>query len=203
MVRNISRMELVLGVLVVGLAVAYVVRDAKALQATGGEGSPAASVERGRYLVTAMGCADCHAPKTIGPRGPVIDPTRFLSGHPAETALPSPPATQDTPWGVVTTLDLTAWSGPWGMSFAANLTPDATTGLGAWSEDNFVATLKTGRKLGIGRPLLPPMPVEQIGQLSEPDLRAIFRYLKTLTPVRNAVPEPVLAAVTAAPATQE
>ena len=52
----------------------------------------------------------------------------------------------------------TAWSGPWGVSFTANLTPDPETGLGRWTLRNFMDTIRSGRHMGRGRPILPPMP---------------------------------------------
>ena len=52
----------------------------------------------------------------------------------------------------------TAFAGPWGVSFTANLTPDKETGLGKWTEEMFIATMRTGRHQGKGRPMLPPMP---------------------------------------------
>ena len=53
----------------------------------------------------------------------------------------------------------TAFAGPWGMSFTANLTPDRETGLGKWTARNFIETIRTGRHLGRGREVLPPMPI--------------------------------------------
>jgi hypothetical protein len=54
----------------------------------------------------------------------------------------------------------TAFAGPWGVSFAANLTPDLETGLGTWTEDMFVRALRTGTHRGEpqGRKLYPPWP---------------------------------------------
>src|SRR5215813_4042132 len=82
-----------------------------------------AVVERGRYLVRITGCHDCHSPKV---KGMTPDLDRALSGRPATTSLPTP--TKDE---VHASPDLTAWTGPWGSSIAANLTPDAATGLGS------------------------------------------------------------------------
>jgi hypothetical protein len=55
----------------------------------------------------------------------------------------------------------------------------------------FIATMKTGRHEGKGRPVLPPMPVQVIANLSDSDMRALFAYLQSLPPVRNRVPAPV------------
>jgi mono/diheme cytochrome c family protein len=149
-------------------------------------------VARGRYLVTLGGCNDCHTPKLLRPTGPVPDSSRFLSGHPADTKVPPVPPDVLGPdrWGALVSHGLTAWAGPWGVSFTANLTPDAT-GLGPWSAEQFIQTMRTGKHLGVGRPILPPMPWYDIGQLTDEDLRAIFAYLRTIKPVQNAVPAPI------------
>ena len=147
-------------------------------------------VERGKYLVTAMGCNDCHTPWKLGEKGPEPDMTRMLSGHPEGMKLPPPPAVQP-PWGLTASLSMTAWSGPWGISYTANLTPDQETGIGAWSEENFIQAMRTGKHLGGGRAILPPMPWEWFGKLSDDDLKAIFAYLKSIPPIKNKVPDPV------------
>ena len=93
-------------------------------------------VARGKYLVTTSGCHDCHTPWKVGPKGPEPDMSRALSGHPADVNLPPAPKASG-PWIVSASATNTAWSGPWGVSFTANLTPDAETGLGKWSFKNF------------------------------------------------------------------
>jgi mono/diheme cytochrome c family protein len=148
--------------------------------------------QRGAYLVEIGGCNDCHTPKVFGPNGPALDTTRLLSGHPKDEKLPSLPAGVVGPgkWGAVTSGGLTAWVGPWGTSYTANLTPHQT-GLYSWSVENVVATMRTGKHWGNGRPILPPMPWEGIGKLTDEDLHAIFAYLRSLKPVDNQVPMPV------------
>ncbi|HET9156891.1 MAG TPA: c-type cytochrome [Myxococcaceae bacterium] len=147
-------------------------------------------VKRGEYLVSFGGCHDCHTPKKMGPKGPELDTERLLSGHPEQLAATQAPALPG-PWVVATVGTLTAWSGPWGISYTANLTPDRETGLGAWTEQNFVDAMRTGRHLGRGRPILPPMPWEMVGKLTDQDLRAVFAYLKTIPAVKNRVPQPI------------
>ena len=150
-------------------------------------------VERGKYLSIVVGCNDCHSPKLMTPNGPKTDPTRILSGHPATERLPSVPPGVLGPgkWMAMTNDGLTAWVGPWGISFAANLTPDAETGIGRWSVQQFIQTLRTGKHLGVGRPLLPPMPAEELAAMTDTDLKALFSYLKSLQPVKNLVPAPI------------
>ena len=148
-------------------------------------------VERGRYLVTIMGCNDCHTPWKGTPRGAEPDMTLMLSGHPEQVRMTTPPDLGDGPWGAVVSRTNTAWAGPWGVSFTANLTPDPETGLGKWTAETFITALRTGRHEGQGRPILPPMPYPMIRQASDEDLRAIFAYLKSIPPIRNRVPEPI------------
>lgn len=148
-------------------------------------------VERGRYLVTIGGCNHCHTPKLQGSEGPRLDTAHLLSGHPQDMSLPPAPVLPPGPWAVTTNWMLTAWSGPWGVSYAANLTPDEETGTGAWDEAMFINALRKGQHLGAGRPILPPMPWEDYAKMSDDDLKAIFAYLKSLPPVKNKVPEPV------------
>ncbi|POY38031.1 diheme cytochrome c-553 [Solitalea longa] len=151
-------------------------------------------IERGRYLVTAGSCNDCHSPKIFTEQGPIVDSTKLLSGHPAGSKLPpiDPKSTSPADW-IHMSQDATAFIGPWGLSYAANLTPDETTGLGAWTEEVFIKTLRTGKHLGLdtGRPIMPPMPWFFIGKLNDEDLKAVFAYLKSIPAVNNQVPAPV------------
>lgn len=158
-------------------------------------------VERGKYLVTLGGCHDCHTPKVPGPNGaPTLDTARLLSGHPQNLPPPSwsPKDLQEKNVGVVTNSSLTAWAGPWGVSFAANLTPDKETGIAEWSEGMFLQMARTGKHQGQpnGREILPPMPWFSLKDLSDGDLKAMWAYLKSIPPVKNEVPLPSLPSVT-------
>ncbi len=146
--------------------------------------------ERGKVLVQVGGCHDCHTTK----KDNAPDMSVMLSGHPASIKIPAAPKVPaGSPWIIQTTGTLTAWSGPWGTTYAANLTPDPDTGLksSAWSEDNFLKAMKTGKHIGTGRDILPPMPWQMYSQLSDDDLKAIWAYLQTIPPVKNEVPDPV------------
>lgn len=158
------------------------------VRAEGTKPAPADVVARGKYLVSVLGCSDCHSPKRMAPEGPVVDTTRLLSGHPEGTVLPPPPKLE-RPWIEAATLDLTAWAGPWGITYATNLTPDEQTGLGIWTEEMFVKAFKTGRHMGTSRPILPPMPVTAYSHLTEQDVKAMFTFLRTLPKIKNRVPE--------------
>jgi hypothetical protein len=137
--------------------------------ATTAEPAPAApgQIARGKYLVDIMGCHDCHTPWKMGPKGPEMDMTRALSGHPEDMAMPPAPALPPGPWIGAVGATMTAWAGPWGVSFTRNLTPDKETGLGDWTLEQFVATMKTGRDRGKGRALLPPMPYFNLAHLTD------------------------------------
>lgn len=150
----------------------------------------AAKIARGAYFVTVGGCNDCHTPWKEGPNGPELDMTRMLSGHPETMVLPPPPAAQG-PWMIASSATNTAHAGPWGVSFTANLTPDPETGTGKWTEQEFMDTLRSGRHLGRGRQILPPMPWFNYGKMTDDDLSAVFAYLRSIPPVKNRVPDPL------------
>jgi hypothetical protein len=146
-------------------------------------------IERGRYLVAFGGCNDCHTPLQMTPQGPQPDMARMLSGHPADTQLP-PPDLKPGPW-FAATAGMTAWAGPWGISYAPNLTPDRETGLGIWTEEMFVSAMRTGKHMGSGREILPPMPWRAVAGLNDADLKAIYAYLRSVPAIRNQAPNPV------------
>jgi mono/diheme cytochrome c family protein len=153
--------------------------------------SNADRIERGKYLVTIGGCNDCHTPWKMGEKGPEPDMTRMLSGHPQDFVMPEAPKHEGSPWLMTAAATNTAWAGPWGVSFTANLTPDEDTGLGAWSEDIFINTLRTGKHWGQSRPILPPMPWFNYGKMSDEDLKSVYAYLRSIPPVHNRVPPPI------------
>ncbi|MCM4150998.1 diheme cytochrome c-553 [Arenibacter sp. N53] len=148
-------------------------------------------VKRGENLVASVGCNDCHSPKIMTDKGPEVDPERRLSGHPSYEKL-APYDKETAKSYVLFTMGLTAAVGPWGTSFAANLTPDET-GIGNWSESQFLKAIKEGKFKGMDgtRPLLPPMPWTEYRHFPDEDLKAIFAYLKTVKPVDNVVPAPI------------
>jgi hypothetical protein len=152
-----------------------------------------AIIAHGKMLVTLGGCNDCHSPKIMTAQGPVPDTTRLLSGSPSGwTVAPVPrEALAMDKWAYVASGDLTAWAGPWGVSFARNLTPDKETGLGSWTANMFIKAMRTGKDMGEGRPILPPMPWQFFGQLPDSELKAIFAYLHSLKPIKNQVHDPI------------
>lgn len=150
------------------------------------------AIKRGNYLVLTAACHDCHTPVKMGPQGPEPDMSLALSGHPAEMKVPPPPPASG-PWIGSVAASMTAWAGPWGISYTANLTPDKETGLGNYTEAQFIQTIRDGKKQGRGRPLLPPMPWPMYRNFTDEDLKAIFAYLQSIKPIKNKVPEPVFA----------
>ena len=132
---------------------------------TGGQRgtSAGASIARGKYLVTIMACNECHTP---GSFYGAPDSSRFLSGSEM------------------------GWAGPWGIAYAANLTPDSLTGLGRWKGEQISMALRTGNRPD-GRQLSAAMPWINYSHLTDGDALAIASYLKTLKSVKHAVPPPL------------
>jgi len=161
------------------------------------EGRDAALIKRGALLVSVGDCVTCHTPFKMGANGPEKDIARGLSGHP-ETLKLTPPPRLDAEWNWAGSATMTAFVGPWGITYAANLTPDRETGIGAWKEKDFIQAMRTGKHLGVARPILPPMPWQALSGLPEKDLRAIYVYLMSQPPVKNRVPDPVPPEVLAA-----
>jgi hypothetical protein len=153
-------------------------------------GAAADKIARGKYIVSTSGCHDCHTPWIMGPKGPEPDMTRALSGHPQDFKLPPAPKLE-APWVMAAAATNTAWAGPWGVSYTANLTPDPETGLGKWTLRNFTETIRTGRHMGRGREVLPPMPVMVYRNWTDGDFDAVFAYLQSIPAIRNRVPEPL------------
>jgi len=128
-------------------------------------GEPAAitaeqKLARGKYLVTILGCGDCHTPGTLYG---APDMTRMLAGSEL------------------------GWTGPWGTTHAKNLTPDVETGIGSWTEDQIVAALRTGVRPD-GTPLLPPMPWPNMTAMTDEDAGAIAAFLKSIPAVKHVNP---------------
>lgn len=121
---------------------------------------PGLSAAYGGYLAQHVGlCADCHTPRTGLTEKPRIDHLFAGDAHPSG-AFPANPA---------------------------NLTPDSATGIGRWSEEDFVRTIRTGVDPH-GDTLASFMPWHQNRRMADTDLRAIYQYLRTIPPILNRVP---------------
>ena len=143
-------------------------------------------VARGKYLVTIMDCNGCHTPFKNGEP----DMTRILSGHPENMKITAP-AKLPPGWGLAVNETNTAWSGLWGVSFTANLTSDPNTGIGTWTEEEFIRAIRDGKHMGTSREILPPMPWRMQANMTDEDLKAMFAYLRTVPPITNHVPDPM------------
>lgn len=152
------------------------------------------TIAQGKYLVEILGCNDCHSPKRMGERGPEIIPELLLSGYPSDRPVITLDAKLIEQGFGIFYPDMTAAAGPWGLTFAANLTPD-DTGIGTWTEEQFKKALTQGKYKGLdnGRMLLPPMPWRNYSKMKEADVHAIYTYLKSIKPVENTIPAPIAA----------
>lgn len=161
-------------------------KDEKDQQAT-----QAARIKQGEYLVSIIGCDDCHSPKKMGAHGPEVIPELRLSGYPASRPIQKADSNVVKQGWALFGPDLTSAVGPWGMSFAANITSD-DTGIGNWTEENFIRALRKGKFKGLegSRDLLPPMPWFVYKNMTDEDLKSIYAYLKTVPAVENVVPAP-------------
>jgi mono/diheme cytochrome c family protein len=120
-------------------------------------------VRYGEYLAGPVAhCVECHTPLTADHQP---DLARFGAGG-------------------------FAFRGPYGTSYSSNLTPDPDTGIGKWVDGRIIASLYGARHDG-GK-VLPPMPASYYAAgIREADVKAIIAYLRSLKPVRHAVPAPV------------
>ena len=139
-----------------------------------------------------IGCNDCHTPLKMGAKGPEPDMDRFLSGHPEQIG-PLPAPKPSGPWLWAGAATNTAFAGPWGVSYTANLTPDQNTGLGIWTEEMFVKAIRTGRHMGVSREILPPMPWPAFRNATDEDLKSILRLPAVDQALVNHVPDVQLA----------
>lgn len=185
-VLNVAAITIIITVLFIACSDSSASEKKKSIAMTETE-----KVQRGSYLVNAIGCDDCHSPKEVTATGFEIIPELRLSGY--QSANPSPKADSNIVnqgW-LLFGNDLTTAVGPWGQSFAANLTSDAT-GIGNWKEEQFIKAIREGKYKGLDntRPLLPPMPWFVYKNLNDDDLKSIFAFLKSTKPVKNVVPTP-------------
>lgn len=148
--------------------------------------------QRGEYLVNSIGCMDCHSPKKMGEKGPEVIGELHLSGFPSNRELPKIDTANLKNGWMLMNHDLTAAVGPWGVSFASNITSD-DTGIGNWSLEQFKIALTKGKFKGMenGRDLLPPMPWQTFANFTNEDIKAIYTYLQSTNPVKNVVPNPI------------
>ena len=147
------------------------------------------SIKRGQYLVTTLGCNDCHSTKKLENGVPTIVEEMRLAGYPSKNKHPTFDKNAVGKGILQFSFDGTSAYGPWGLSLASNITPDVT-GIGTWNYEQFKRALTKGKYKGLenGRLLNPPMPWPNYTKMNDEDVQAIFNYLKSIKPVRNAVP---------------
>jgi cytochrome c len=150
-----------------------------------------AVIKRGEYLVNSIGCDDCHSPKRMGAHGPEVIPELRFSGYPSNRPIQKADTNALKKGWMLFGADLTSSVGPWGMSFSANISSDAT-GIGYWKEEQFIKAIREGKLTGLddSRPMLPPMPWFVYKNLNDDDLKSIYAYLQSTKPVHNVVPTP-------------
>jgi cytochrome c553 len=147
-------------------------------------------IKEGERLVASHDCEICHSPKQMGPQGPEIIPELRFSGHPSTATLPPTSEEALKAGWVLFTPDFTSVVGPWGQSYAANISSDST-GIGMWTEAQFKKAVTEGKLKGLDntRPILPPMPWQAFKHLTDEEISSIFAYLKSTKPVKNVVPQ--------------
>jgi hypothetical protein len=167
--------------------------DVKPTESKSQFGAYDSQVKWGEHLVKVGGCNDCHTPKKPGPNGPENDMSLMLSGHPAQAPAPQFDSKEAAKKGLIVTQTFTAWTGPWGVTYAANLTSDST-GIGNWKEEQFIKCLHEKKWMGLDgtRPLMPPMSMMPATEMSDDELKAIFAYLKSTPAVKNVIPQAAL-----------
>ncbi len=123
-------------------------------------------LERGKYLVeNVTDCLGCHSDHLTTYGFPIKPGTEGQGGFPFDAKLGVP-----------------------GLVCAQNITPDPEFGLGKWSDDEILRAMREGVDRN-GNALFPMMPYVHLSQLSDDDAHSIVAYLRTLKPIRHAVPE--------------
>jgi mono/diheme cytochrome c family protein len=133
-------------------------------------------LERGNYLVNYLGhCVGCHTPLRSDGQS---DGSLYLSGVPAKFAGANAGPPQ-----------IAGFPGPRGARvYAKNITPDPETGIGSWTEDQFVQTFKHGIRPDGTKYVISPMEWNIYANMKEDDVRAMYRYLRTVKPISNRAP---------------
>lgn len=147
-------------------------------------------IKKGEHLVATLDCEICHSPKKMGPQGPEVIPEMRFGGHHNGTVLPPADEKMTKSGWILFAPDFTSFIGPWGQSYARNISSDST-GIGMWKLEQFKKVIREGKFNGLDgtRPLVPPMPWQAYRHLYDEDIEAIFAFLKSTPPVHNVVPD--------------
>lgn len=127
-------------------------------------------VERGEYLVELLGCGGCHTDGALE-GSPEMD--KFMAGSRTGIAWMNP-FNNDRP----------------GVVYPPNLTPDAETGIGEWSDGQIAIAIRAGIGQHMNRRIA-VMPWQGYARINDEDIVAIVAYLRSLKPVRHDVPREV------------
>jgi len=123
-----------------------------------------ASIERGAYLAkSVMSCMDCHSKRNMSQFSmPMVVSTMGQGGERFDQSLGFP-----------------------GIYYSANITP---SGIGGWTDGEIYRAITTGVRKN-GKPIFPVMPYHAYGYADPQDVQSVIAFLRTLTPIENAVPE--------------
>lgn len=79
------------------------------------------------------------------------------------------------------------YDGPFGTVYASNITPDPTTGIGKWTDEQIITATRLGRRPN-GERLIPVHPYTVFNGMTEQDLRDVVAYLRSVPPVNRQTP---------------
>lgn len=131
------------------------------------------TIAYGRYIATAIQGCGCHTrEKADGGK----DEAWRYAGAPNPPPPAGPPANS-------------GWTTPrWKKIYSRNITPDRETGIGNWTEAQFIRAMRTGITPD-GRVLDTQMPWEAFQKITDRDLKALWAYLRTIKPIKNKAPD--------------
>ncbi|MGE5220202.1 MAG: hypothetical protein ACM3SP_24635 [Chloroflexota bacterium] len=130
-------------------------------------------IARGRYIATAIQGCGCHTREKS-------DGSKDENWHYAGSPNPTPPAGPPANAG---------WSSlRWKKIYARNITPDPETGIGKWTEVDFIRAMRTGITPD-GRLLDTQMPWNAFQKITDRDLKSLWAYLRTIKPIKNMPPQ--------------
>jgi len=79
------------------------------------------------------------------------------------------------------------YDGPFGTVYSSNITPDPTTGIGKWTDEQIITATRSGRRPN-GERLIPVHPYTVFNGMAEQDLKDVVAYLRSVPPINRATP---------------
>lgn len=139
-------------------------------------------IAHGKYIATIAGCTSCHTPY----KAEYLKPPQELTPEQIQILAFNERQAHDTDKLLAggRLFDL----GPAGQIFTRNLTPDQSTGIGAWTDDQIKTAVKSG-KTPSNEVLFPIMPYHTYNSMADADLDAVIAYLHSVKAVSNAEPQ--------------